>query len=285
MPDQFHPIPPTPVELPKVIWRMIQPVFDRYGVIFERAFSPSQARSPMIVCWLVSRTAGGKTGEVFKPRLRATTVSSDGNSIVEYWGRGFTCTYRFEVVSRIADEADRLADNLETMLDHVTPELQRIGVQEWYFLDQSGPRLIEASREQLYAHTFTYQAIMDRVSRRVLPMIRAVDLAVGVTDRVVSDIAIVRGSGDQDLIVDANGDPIKNIVRVIYASDEQQLWQKYGGRDGTDIPLEARIYVPGIDFLPQFGDGLESTVLLWTDVGRRPSPGSVYYVTIGVLNT
>lgn len=285
MADEFHPIPPTPLQLPKVIWRLIQPVFDRYRVSFYRAFSPTQAQGPIIVCSLVSRRPGGKTGEVYKPRLRATTVSSDGNSIVEYWGRGFSCTYQFEVVSRNADEADTIAENLEDMLDAITADLQRMGVQEWYFLDQSGPRLIESSREQLYAHSLTYQAIMDRVNRRLLPMIRAVDVRVGVSDRIEADIAVTRGSGREDVIVSASGVPIPYITRVIYASDEQGLWERYGGRDGTDIPLEARIYVPGVDFVPEFREGLQSTVLIWTDVGRRPSTGSVYYVTVGVLNT
>lgn len=284
MPDQFHPIPPTPTQLPKVIWRLVQPVFDRHKVTFQRAFSVSQAQAPLIVCSLVSRTPGGKTGEVYKPRLRATTVSSDGNSIVEYWGRGFTCTYRFEVVGRNPDEADMLIDNLEEMLDTVTPDLQRLGVQEWYFLDQSGPRIIEGRGEQLYAHSLTYQAIMDRVTRKILPMIRAVEWHAGVLDRVVTDIAVVRDTGDRDVILAPSGNPVKNIIKVIYASSEQKLWERYGGRDGTDIPLEARIYVPGVDFIPEFSDGLERTVLIWTDVGRRPSPGSTYYVTVSVLN-
>lgn len=285
VPDQFHPIPPTPAQLPKVIWKIIQPVFDRHKVTFQRAFSISQAQAPLIICSLVSRTPGGKTGEVYKPRLRATTVSSDGNNIIEYWGRGFTCTYRFEVVSHIPDEADVLVDSLEDMLDNITPDLQRLGVQEWYFLDQSGPRIIEGRNEQLYAYSLTYQAIMDRVTRKVLPMIRAVRMKVGVSETVVPDIAVVRGSSDRDVILHSSGNPFKNIVRVIYASDETGLWTKYGGRDGTDIPLEARIYVPGVDFIPDFSEGLESTVLIWTDVGRRPSPGSTYYVTVSVLNT
>lgn len=286
MPDSFYPIPPSPVDLPKVIWKMIQPVFDRYKVTFARAFSPAQAQAPMIVCWLVTRTPGGKTGEVYKPRLRAATVSGDGNHIVEYWGRGFTCTYRFEVVSRIADEADVIADQLENMLDMITPDLQRLGVQEWYFLDQSGPRLIETQREQLYAHSFTYQAILDRVVRRTLPMIRAVDVTLGLSERIVADIPVTRGSGVRDTIVDSSGKPIPHITKVIYASDEQKLWEKYGGRDGTDIPLEARIYVPGVDFVPEFADDLSQTVLLWSvDVGRRPTTGSVFYVTVSVMNT
>jgi hypothetical protein len=285
MADEFHPIPPTPLQLPKLIWRLIQPVFDRYRVTFQRAFAPAQAQGPIIVCSLVSRRPGGKTGEVYKPRLRATTVSSDGNNIVEYWGRGFSCTYQFEVVSRTADEADAVVENLEEMLESITPELQRVGVQEWYFLDQSGPRLIETSREQLYAHSLTYQAIMDRVTRRTLPMIRAVDIKVGVSERVEADIPVTRGSGREDVILASSGDPMPFITRVIYASDEQGLWAKYGGRDGTDIPLEARIYVPGVDFVPEFGADLRTTVLIWTDVGRRPSTGSVYYVTVGVLNT
>jgi hypothetical protein len=284
MADQFHPIPPTPTELPKVIWRLIQPVFDRYGVTFQRAFAAAQAKGPMIICWLTSRTPGGKTGEVYKPRLRATTVSSDGNHIVEYWGRGFTCTYQFEVVSHIADEADRLADNLEEMLEVITPDLQRLGVQEWYFLDQSGPRIIESTREQLYVHSFTYQAIMDRVTRKVLPMIRSVDVKLGTLDRIIADVPITRGNGREDLLVDSSGNPIRNVLKVIYASDETGLWNKYGGIDGTDIPLEARIYVPGVDFVPDFRDGLQNTVLIWTDVGRSPATGSVYYVTLSVLN-
>ena len=285
MADEFHPIPPTPLQLPKLIWRLIQPVFDRYRVTFQRAFAPAQVQGPIIVCSLVSRRPGGKTGEVYKPRLRATTVSSDGNNIVEYWGRGFSCTYQFEVVSRTADEADAVVENLEEMLESITPELQRVGVQEWYFLDQSGPRLIETSREQLYAHNLTYQAIMDRVTRRTLPMIRSVDVQVGVSDRVEADIPVTRGSGIEDMILTSSGDPMPFITRVIYASDEQGLWTKYGGRDGTDIPLEARIYVPGVDFVLEFGADLRTTVLIWTDVGRRPSTGSVYYVTVGVLNT
>lgn len=285
MPDAFHPIPPTPVQLPRVIWKLIQPVFDRYRVSFERAFSPSQARAPVIVCSLLSRTPGGKTGEVYKPRLRATTVSSDGNNIVEYWGRGFTCTYRFDVVSHIPDEVDALIDNLEDMLETITPDLQRLGVQEWYFLDQSGPRLLEARGEQLYVQSLTYQAIMDRVTRRILPMIRAVQSAVGTLDRIEVDLPVVRGSGDRDVLLHPSGSPLKHVIQVIYASDETGLWEKYGGRDGTDIPLEARIYVPGVDFIPEFGEALERTVLIWTDVGRRPSPGSTYYVTVRVLNT
>jgi hypothetical protein len=116
-------------------------------------------------------------------------------------------------------------------------------------------------------------------------MIRAVDIKVGVSERIEADIPVTRGSGIEDMILTSSGDPMPFITRVIYASDEQGLWTKYGGRDGTDIPLEARIYVPGVDFVPEFGADLRTTVLIWTDVGRRPSTGSVYYVTVGVLNT
>lgn len=283
--DSFHPIPPTPNQLPGLIWKLVQPLLDRYKVTFERAFSPSAARAPVIVCSLVSRTPGGRTGEVYKPRLRASTVSSDGRYIVEYWGRGFTCTYRFDVVCRVPAEADAVMDALEEALETITPDLQSIGVQEWYFLEQSGPHLIESRGEQLYAHTVTYQAIMDRVMRRTLPMISAVETKVGVVERIEADIPVHRGDGNRDLIRRPDGSPKRNIVRVVYASDETALWEKYGGKDGTDIPLEARIYVPGVDFIPEFEDGLQSTVLIWTDIGRRPAPGSVYYVTVSVLNT
>lgn len=283
MSDSFHPIPPTPLALPKVIWKLIQPSLDRFKVSFHRAYAPSQVSGPSIVCWITSRTPGGKTGEVYKPRLRATTVSSDGDHIVEYYGRGFTCTYHFEVVARLIDECDRITEMLEDLLEAITPELQQLGVQEWYFLDASGPRILEVRGEQLYSNTLIYQAIMDRVHRRTLPMIRAVSTHVGI-EEIVSDIEVTHSGTARDVILLPSGKPYPNILRVLFASDTPEIWRKYGGCDGLDIPLEARIYVPGVDFVPEFDPSLQKTVLIWTDVGRRPTSGAVYYVTCGVLS-
>ncbi len=273
--EEFHPIPPSPTQLPKVIWRLIQPVFDTYRVTFRRGFGHAQYHSPSIVCYLSSRRPGGKTGEVYKPRLRASTVTTDGRSVLEYWGKGFTCTYHFDVVSSNPDEADTLLDNLEDMLDAIAPDLQRRGVHEWYMLEHTGPRLIEARGEQLYVHTLVYEAILDKVRRRVVPIISAVSVKVGQSGRIETDIEMTH-QGIKDEI------NRRNIVKVIYASDVPRLWETWHGV-AEEIPLDTRIYVPGVDFVPEFAPDLSKTVLLWTDAGRRPTTGATYYVTCEVL--
>lgn len=283
MSSSFYKLPPTPMELKRVLWDLVSELVSSFGARFSPAYVKAPAEGAVVVINLVSRTPGGKTGEVYKPRFRAATVTADGDGVVEYYAQGVRCLYRVDVFSVHADECDRLTDALEEAFRVVVPQLQEMGIDEFYLTDEQGTSLVERTGEQVYRNSLEYSAIFERVFRIVRPAIRIIDVRSSVGLQVIQDIPLRRGaSGQVDKIVDIHGRVYRHVVSVLYGADVQGIHDKVVLDRLDEVPLEYGVYVPGVDFVPTPGENGE-TLLLWTDAGRRPAPGAVYYLTVRVL--
>lgn len=274
-------IPPTPLQLREKIWELLEPLLSHYDVTFSRAHPKAEVQKPTIVISVVNRTPGGKTKETFKPRLTNSTVTTDGDTIIQYFAQGFRITLRFDVYSTNAAECDAITDSLEDALHAIVPDIQGLGVQEFYFMDMHATNLIEATAAQLYNNSLVYAAILDRVYRRAVPMVTLIRLTADMGIKRLEDNPMVRStSGNMDLLVYPDGSPITSVYRVEFAADNEGTVRTAVLR-GMD-ELGFKIYVPGIDFVPYHDKETGRYFILWLDTGTSPPPGSTYYCTLSL---
>lgn len=281
--DRFYKLPPTPIQLKRLLWDLVSELVSSYGARLVPAYTKSAAEGPSVVINLVSRVPGGKTGEMYKPRMRAATVSTDGESVIEYWAQGVRCVYQIDIFSPHPDECDELTDAMEEALRIVTPQLQRHGIDEFYMTNEHGTVLVERVGEQVYRNTLEYCAIFERVFKIRKPAIRLIRVESTVGFRLLVDVPLRRAeTGNVDRLVDVQGNVYRRVVSVLYGADVSGIQDKVVLDRLDEVPLEYGVYVPGVDFVPSVAsDG--DPVLIWTDVGRRPQPGAVYYLTFRVL--
>lgn len=282
--EQLYRMPPTPMQMKRLLWDRISELLTSFNARFAPAFTKVPADGgPVVVVNLVTRTPGGKTGEVYKPRFRAATVSADGEHVIEYYAQGIRCIYRFDIFSLHADECDRLTDAVEEALRAVVPVLQQDGIDEFYLVNEDGTSLVERAGEQVYRNSLEYGAIFERVYRVTKPAIRLIDVEASVGSVLVQDIPIRHAeTGNIDRLIDTSGREYRNVVTVLYGSDVSGIHDKVVLDKLDEVPLEYGVYVPGVDFVPA-SDENGRTVLIWTDSGRKPQPGAIYYLTIRVL--
>lgn len=277
-------LPPTPIQLKTLMWELISELVASYGARFVPAFTKVESSGPSVVINLVSRTPGGKTGETYKPRLRAATVTADGEHVVEYYAQGVRCLYRIDVLSVHPEECDQLTDAIEEALRIVVPQLQQYGVDEFYLVDEQGTSLVERSGEQAYRNTIEYAAILERVFRVVKPAIRLVEIQASTGATLLKDVPIRRSSsGNVDPFQDTSGRRYDQVASVLYGADVPGIHDQVVLDRLDEVPVEYGVYVPGVDFVPAL-DAQGAPVLVWSENGRRPAPGAVYYLTFRVLS-
>ena len=282
---EFYKNPPTPLTLRDIIWELVLELLTEWGIQVRRSYSKQEVTETSVVIELTSRRPGGKTGETYKPRLRAVTVSSDGDRVIEYYAQGFVCTYRFDVFSTSSTEVSRVADSLEDAIRMITPDLQRLGVDEFYFFNQdTATMLIERTGEQLYQIGLVYQAVVERVFPQPKPAVKLISVEAGAGLTLYKDAVLSRTrNGEIDLIADSSGVPYRNIVSVLFASDVPGIYDKVDLARLDVVPLEYGIYVPQVDFVP-WRDESGRYYIIWIDNGRKPEPGKAYYLTFRALS-
>ena len=276
-------MPPTPLAMKRVIWDLISESVRAYNATLAPAYTKTPADGPVVTIRLAGRTPGGKTGEVYKPRLRAYTVSSDGSQVVEYYAQGVRCTYSIEVYSNHELECDELTDTIEETLRVAVPDMQmRYGIDEFFLSSQESTMMVEHRGEQVYRNTLTYSAVMERVYRMAKPAITLIEVGAATGTKLYKDVP-VRHTGQAYRLVETGGREYRDVVQVLFGADVQGIYDKVVLDRLDEVPLEYGVYVPGVDFVP-YPDEQQRCILLWTEHGRTPAIGSVFYLTFRSLD-
>jgi len=276
-------MPPTPLGMKRVLWDLIAEQVSAYNAVFAPAYTKTPAQGPVVTIRLVGRTPGGKTGEIYKPRLRAYTVSADGSQVVEYYAQGVRCTYSIEVYSSHERECDEITDIIEETLRVVVPDLQmRHGVDEFFLSNQEGTLLVERSGEQVYRNTLTYTAILERVYRMLKPAITLIEVSSATGTTLHKDVP-VKHTGSAYPLRNVDGREYRDVVQVLFGADVPGIYDRVVLDRLDEVPLEYGVYVPGVDFAP-YSDEEQRCILLWAENGRRPEEGAVFYLTFRSLD-
>jgi hypothetical protein len=252
--------------LPDLLWEIAQSAWGRRDAVFVQSNPKEHVDGPTIT-WKVHRRLPGRLGiEHLKPRQR--TVSDDLLQMerTEKWAQWHTVWYDFHIHAKTAIEADKLAEDWESLVFSCQGILKQAGVDEFLF-DEELPDDQLNTKQDIHVRRLRFLCIIERTYTKVVPLIRQVLLRV-LNERILKDNEpIVRGSGSSDEFPDP-------WVDVVYhVTDEPAI-----------LITEIGNYVHNVDFnLSKDDDGTCS--IEWIDGRSKPTEGSTYYISYSAFTS
>jgi hypothetical protein len=245
---------------PKAIGEVVRDTADFAGVQYVRDMPREPAAVPAIAYRLVSRVPGMDGIETRKSRLRFAFPNED-SSVTEVWSQWMTCTYQFDVCHHTGPEVDDLGQQFDRLLRDSVGLFLKLGVSEFVFDEQVEDHLLVPSKG-ISVLSLRWTARLENLEFRTSPTIQSLRLRV--FQPQAEDVeAVVRG----DSVENADSLHQTFISAVMIVSDPSPS----GIARLSD-------YLQGVDYVVLYDPVTAQSALRWLDPGKRPSPGSTYYV-------
>lgn len=248
----------THVNLPHFIGELVrsEPAFD--NVKYVGAFPHDLAVCPCIQWERVSRVPGSQNIETLKPRHRET-IDVGGGALLDISSQWQTTVMQFNICATSSEEAEDLSSIFENFLDNNIGNLLENGISFFTFQEELKDYMLPKS-EGVHTRSLRYIARTEKLffdSNHAIEEIR-----LRVFENLEEDVnTITRGSTPYDTMEDLF---IGSIVAVTTESPSGIARDAY--------------YVLGLDYLIIKDPITHQTAIWWTDAGRHPSPGELYYV-------
>jgi hypothetical protein len=231
------------------------------GVVYTAAYPKVKGQIPAIVYRLIRRTPGMQAVETRKPRLRASYPNEDG-SVTEVWSQWMTCLFQFDVCAETADEAEDLLYKFDHLVRDNVGLFLSLGASEVVFEEQLIDQLLPST--------------MDVVTRSIRWLARLESIEYRTVSTI--DQIRIRTFYPQE-------ETYEEVVRQPTIDDLDILPQTYVSRvlcvAGTDSPsgiARTPDYIEDLDYEVVFQHQTAQVALRWLEPGRRPAPGTSYYV-------
>ena len=225
-----------------------------------------RASVPRICCSLVHRTPGIGAVEALKPRRRGEWTNDDG-SITTLSAQWMTCIYQWDCYAEDSVEAERLVRLVDERLTDSVGLLISIGAKDFRFEEELKDHLLQVT-DGIECRSIRWRAELEKRSYETDPAIREILVRV-LLDMGTDYEAVTRGADATipDLLTR------KFISRIWHVSAASP-----SGIARTDD------YVEGLDWVPAYDRKRNETRIWWTDVGKKPNPGDIYYVRYSYWN-
>jgi hypothetical protein len=248
------------ISFPRILGQLIRldPQFE--NVEYTEDFPRDRPNTPMIVYRMIRRVPGMDKIETRKPRLRFWFRTED-NTITEIWSQWMTCIYQFDVCASSSQEADELVYKLDWFIRNNVGVFLGMGASELVFQEQLEDQLVPNTTD-VVTRSIRWMARLESLEYRNTQVLNQVNIRVFEPQEEAYE-SMVRGA-DTDTIDELQQTYIANIACVSDPSPS-----------GT---ARTQDYVPGVDFLVLYNDQTQKTALKWQEAGRKPAPGSTYYV-------
>jgi len=222
-----------------------------------QAYPEKPAEIPRIVWSIYHRVPGRAGHETLKPRYRRT-----GTNYLEF-GKWQTVFYQFDCFAQSPAAADRLMESLEDFLDEAMPAMETIGVETFVFDEETKDQTIPAIRGA-YVRTVRYKAVFTETRRVPVDRIQSMLLSLNMTNTLYHAEITRSSTSNSDTFV-----PEVKFAALLAITDNSEVTT-----DTEEYP-----YIAGIDFIPYENSADGSIIIEWKSEGKKPSAGSIYYVT------
>lgn len=246
-----------PMMLGQIVRR--DPTLSRIKWTAEYPTEPAEC--PVMVYTLLSRTPGLGGVETFKPRVRYSYTTSDGTR-VNVLGQWMTCIFRFDCCANTAQEADSILFQLENLIRNSVWEFQQLGVKEILFQEQLSDMLLPRDEKRIITRSMNWMVQLEYLDVRTTPSIKDIRLQVMLPKAEFVD-TVVRGRS----LLETDTLSQTYIMQILAVSDPHD--------DGV---AREQDYIEDVDFVVLYNPKTALTDIAWLEPGKRPAPGSTYYV-------
>jgi hypothetical protein len=253
------------VNFPKVVGELVRNDLDLgdkgRGVGYGAAFPKLKGNCPKIVYRLLRRTPGSEGKETRKPRLRGRVTNPDG-TLTEVYSQWMTCLFQFDCCAETADEADDILWKLDRLIRSNVGLFLSLGASQVVFEEQLQDALLKDT-EDIEVRSIRWLVRLEAIEHVVVPGISEIRIRAFYPQEETAEL-VTRGA-DIDTPDELTEPHVTGIIHVSTTNTS-------GGTAVTDD------YIEGIDFTVQVDESTYKASLVWLEPGKKPTPGTQYYV-------
>lgn len=261
-------LPLTPYGVPLLIWDVIENTWADINVTFTESYPLTKLTNGPVIVWKIYRRLPGKEGvETVAPRLRGYVKSTlDPGAILEQYAQWQTVIYQFDVFAADNQTANDVLTRLEDLLVHMTPILQKAGVERWFFDEQlEDTETMKPMAQDLARRTIRFRCILNRRYTRQVPSIYKIWIKQ-LSESFLSTNEIITRSATNGKLYDTF---THNWVSEVLAVDSLP----------TITTATSGRYIENVDFYIDVDMHTGTSTINWISGRRHPLPGEKYYVT------